>query len=256
MKEAFALYAAAFFFGSAFGSFFYTLALRLSSDLFTGRTFKLLTQPSACDACGASIRWYAMIPVAGYLLTGRRCPACRIALRATYPVSEAAAGLLLCLLISSFGISFYTLSLFLLICVAAVIALVDCKKMMIPDVLVAVFLLLSIYPAYSSGDWKSNAWGILILGGFFFVIILLFPGGFGGGDMKFAAALGFFAGMELAIVLLETALIIGSIFGILYAIKTRKGFRVRIPFAPFLFAGLVTAVFWGREIVMLYYSFF
>ena len=256
MRESLSLYCIAFFFGTAWGSFFYTLALRLSSSRFTGSTFKLLTEPSACDACGAKIAWYSLIPIVGYLITKRRCPVCKISLQIAYPITEAGTGILLCLLIASFGLSLYTISIFLLLCLSAVIAIVDIKKMTIPDLLVALCIALSVYPAYSGGDWKSNLWGMLILGGFFFIIILLFPGGFGGGDMKYAAALGFFAGMELSVVILETALVTGSIFGIIYAHKTGKGLRIRIPFAPFLFIGLLTAVFWGREIVMLYYSVF
>jgi prepilin signal peptidase PulO-like enzyme (type II secretory pathway) len=156
----------------------------------------------------------------------------------------------------SSGLSLYTACLFLLLSVSLVIAWIDLKTMIIPDVLIAVFFLLSIYPSYLSGNWLSSAMGAGLLGAFFFLIIVVFPGGFGGGDMKFAAAIGFFAGLDLSIVVLEAALISGSIFGIIYAIASRRGFKIRIPFGPFLAAGLFTAVFFGKDILLVYYSVF
>ncbi|MGL4368418.1 MAG: prepilin peptidase [Spirochaetota bacterium] len=251
-----AVYCSAFITGSVFGSFFCTLALRAASAEYDGRLFALLTKPSHCDACGTRIPPHAMIPVIGYFLTGRRCPACRIRISVFYPLTEAASGFLLCGTVYSIGLSAYSACVYLMLCCAAVIAWIDIKKMVIPDKLTAAVVLLSVYPVIISSDWKSSLLGAALLGGFFFIIILLFPGGFGGGDMKFAAAIGFFAGLELSFVVLESALIAGSVFGIIYAIKSGRGFRIRIPFAPFLALGLFTAVFFGRSILLVYYSIF
>jgi leader peptidase (prepilin peptidase)/N-methyltransferase len=82
--------------------------------------------------------------------------------------------------------------------------------------------------------------------------MLLFPGGFGGGDLKYAAAIGFFIGWELSIVAVETALVTGALAGTVYALLTRKGLRIRFPFAPFLALGFAVAVLYGRDPHSLY----
>jgi leader peptidase (prepilin peptidase)/N-methyltransferase len=87
---------------------------------------------------------------------------------------------------------------------------------------------------------------------FFALILLAFPGGFGGGDLKFASAIGLFCGWELSIVAVEAALISGAVAGAAYAAITRKGLRIRFPFAPFLALGFGVAVLYGRDIILLY----
>ena len=250
------LIAAAFIIGTIFGSFFWTLALRMSSEDYKRKPFALLTKPSHCASCGRRISPVFLIPVAGYFLSRRRCPSCGARISPLYPAAELLFGVLCVCTALSEGISLSALCVFLLLCLALVIAWIDIRTMVIPDALVAAFALIALYPAYLAGDWRSALMGMGILGAFFFLIILVFPGGFGGGDMKFAAAIGLFAGLELSIVVLEAALISGTIFGVVYALASRRGFRIRIPFGPFLTAGLFTAVFAGREILLVYYSVF
>ena len=119
---------------------------------------------------------------------------------------------------------------------------------------VFIFVMISIYPIILNHSLMDNFKGLLLMFSFFIVVLLLFPGSFGGGDMKFASAIGFFLGIELSIVALEIALISGSIVGTIYAIKTRKGLRIKIPFAPFLSLGTISALLYGRDITLLYYN--
>ena len=84
--------------------------------------------------------------------------------------------------------------------------------------------------------------------------MLIFPGAFGGGDLKFFAASGFFFGLEESVVLLEVALITGAVIGSLWGIMKKKGLRVKIPFAPFIAWGIVVTIFFGRHILLWYYT--
>ena len=250
------LLAAAFIFGTLTGSFFWTLAQRMSSGEYKGRPVALLTKPSHCTSCGKRINPLYLIPVAGFFLSRMKCPSCGARISPLYPAAECISGALCVCTLLSEGFSLGALCVFLLLSLALVIAWVDYRTMIIPDALVAAFALAALYPAYLAGDWISSIMGMGLLGALFFVIILFFPGGFGGGDMKFASAIGLFAGFELSIVVLEAALVSGTVFGVVYAIASRRGFRIRIPFGPFLAAGLFTAVFFGREILLVYYSVF
>ncbi len=154
-----------------------------------------------------------------------------------------------------YGGAFLALEYFLASGIAIAIATVDAKTYTIPGQLVGVLIFLSLHPAYLrlTGESSWNAFsGALVLGGFFLIVVLLFPGGFGGGDIKFAAALGLLSGFELSLVVLESSLVAGALYGIVYAMATEKGLRIKIPFGPFLTIGLILALLYGREIVLLY----
>jgi prepilin signal peptidase PulO-like enzyme (type II secretory pathway) len=127
--------------------------------------------------------------------------------------------------------------------------------MTIPDVFIVIFFILTVYPVIMNSNIKDNLLGFGIMAAAFLIILLIFPGSFGGGDLKYAAAIGFFLGLDLAIIALETALISGALFGIIYALIKRTGLKIKIPFAPFLTIGAITAVYLGKDIIILYFNF-
>lgn len=89
----------------------------------------------------------------------------------------------------------------------------------------------------------------LAAGGFYFIAALIYPAGLGMGDVKLAAFLGAWLGAPVVI-----ALFAGSLLALLPAIVlliTRGAMarKVGIPFAPFLAAGGVVALFWGDTLI-------
>jgi leader peptidase (prepilin peptidase)/N-methyltransferase len=253
MKSSLIVYAALFYFGAIWGSFFYTLALRLTQETVA---FSLLFDRSKCPSCGNPIRWIFLIPLFGYVFTKRRCEYCGTAIPSIYPLMEILYGALAVLVAHRFGVSFIACNYYIIIGIAVCVAIVDYRTMKIPSALVYPLFIVSAYPAFNSFIHFSALealGGMLLLGLFFFLMLLLFPGSFGGGDITFAAALGMASGLQLSVVLLETALISGAVVGILYGIISKKGIRIKIPFAPFLALGLLVALMAGRELIDLYY---
>ena len=151
------------------------------------------------------------------------------------------------------GISIYACNIYILACIALCIAIIDVKTLTIPDSLVVAFVLFSAYPVLLNYNIKDNLFGMLALFAVFIVILLLFPGSFGGGDVKLASAIGLLSGLEQSIVVLEVSLVTGALVGIIYALKTKKGLRTKIPFAPFLAVGLVVSLLYGRDILLVYF---
>jgi prepilin signal peptidase PulO-like enzyme (type II secretory pathway) len=242
-----------FLFGTLWGSFFFTLAIRFSNDSFNEEKIKALFLPSRCPACGKPIPRLYLIPIAGYLLARGKCRHCRANISPAYPLYEILYGFLAITISLKNGLSIYALIMFLLIGLSIAISVVDVKTLSIPNSLILAFFILSLYPVIMHNMLKDNIYGLLLSFSFFLVILLLFPGSFGGGDIKLASAIGFLLGLEMSIVVIETALITGSMIGVIYAIKTKKGLRIKFPFAPFLTAGLIVSFFYGREIILLYY---
>ncbi|MCP4137524.1 MAG: prepilin peptidase [bacterium] len=254
-----------FLFGAIWGSFFYTLALRYANGSMKEDPKKALFSSSQCPDCGKRINPIFLFPVLGFFFTRGRCGSCRSQISAYYPAAEMIYGVILLALVRnnptpltnlSTPMILYIFSSFLLVGLALSIAVIDIKTFTIPNSLILVFLLLSIYPIIVDYSFMNNLYGFLFMSIFFILGLLIFPGGIGGGDATFAAAIGLLVGLEFSIVVLESALITGSFSGITYALVTRKGLKIKFPFGPFLALGLLITLLYGRELVLLYSEWF
>jgi len=245
--------AAIFIFGTLWGSFFYTLALRFVSGEFSRGPLRALASRSRCPDCGAKISPLFLVPVLGYIALRGRCPRCSANISPLYPAAEIIHGLLLVLIAREYGMTLYAFNIFLLCGLGIAIAVIDIRTLIIPDPLVLAFALLSLYPIALTGSFSQSAFGFLLMFLFFLVVMLIFPGSFGGGDLKFASLLGLLFGFELAAVVLETALVTGALAGIIYTVVRNKSLRTKIAFGPFLTLGMVTAFLYGRDILLIYY---
>lgn len=246
---------AAFSFGSILGSFFHTLALRFVDGAIESNPIKALFSRSVCQMCGEKIKPLYLVPLFGYLLLRGRCSSCSGRISLSYPVSEILYGLVSLAVVLKFGAGIYQATLALMLFVSISISYIDFKKMIIPDSLVLLFAVFSIYHIILNGSLSDNFFGLLFMALFFAVILLIFPGAFGIGDLKYAAAVGLACGLELSIVALEFSLISGAVAGIAYAIKSGKGLRTKMPFGPFIAAGLFASIFFGADILLVWFRF-
>lgn len=240
--------------GAAGGSFFYTLALRYVNGEIKKNPIKALFGRSVCPFCGKQIGVLYLVPLGGYFLSKGECSSCGSRISPLYPFWEIIYAILAVAVLNFFGWGFFSFSIFILCSISLCIAIVDYHTFIIPDTLVIAFFIVSLYPIFFQGEWLNNAAGLAFLSVFFLVVMLIFPGAFGGGDLKFFAASGFFFGLEESVVFLEVTLITGAIIGVLWGIVRKKGLRVRIPFAPFIAWGLIVTIFFSRDILLWYYS--
>jgi leader peptidase (prepilin peptidase)/N-methyltransferase len=248
-----AIIAVSFALGTFWGSFFYTLALRYAGGEMRKAPLKALFSRSRCPSCYGAISPLLLVPLAGYLALRGRCASCGVRISPLYPASELLYGAMAALFAWKLGAGTLTFSLYLLAALSVAIALIDAMTLTIPDSLVIAFAVLSIYPVILNYNFLDNLFGLLALFALFIVILLVFPGSFGGGDVKFAAAIGFLCGLELSLVVLEVSLVSGALIGAVYALTTKKGLRTKIPFAPFLSLGLIVSLLYGRDILLIYY---
>jgi len=95
------------------------------------------------------------------------------------------------------------------------------------------------------------AGGVLLL-----LLAIISRGGMGGGDVKFAAALGFWLGWPYTLLALFAGFLIGGVVSsllLLLRIKKRKDY---IPFGPFIAIGAFITWFYGQVAVIWYLGFF
>ncbi|MCL2372982.1 MAG: prepilin peptidase [Defluviitaleaceae bacterium] len=241
-----------FLLGLCFGSFANVVILRLPAG-------KSVVRPgSACMACGQSLKWIDMIPLLSWVCLGGKCRHCRANISWQYPAVEAACGLLFAMaafLFSPLVAAVNAIILFSLLC----IAVIDAKTMIIPDCLVVLAGIASITYVAAWSSWHGAAIGLLV-GGLPLLIIdrisllLLKKDGFGFGDVKLMAVLGFWLGWQLVLVSFLFAFVAGAAFAVFLICsgKTKRGSY--LAFGPFLCAASVAAYIFGQKFIELLFT--
>jgi prepilin signal peptidase PulO-like enzyme (type II secretory pathway) len=133
-----------------------------------------------------------------------------------------------------------------------VVTATDLERRIVPDrvVLPAAIAVLGLRTvADPSPEW---ALGALATAGVLFLVVLAYPGGMGMGDVKLALLIGAMLG-RFAYVAVMLALLLAFVPSVV--LLARHGARARkfaIPFAPFLAAGAVIALFVGQRLFSAY----
>jgi leader peptidase (prepilin peptidase)/N-methyltransferase len=127
------------------------------------------------------------------------------------------------------------------------ITFIDLEHRIIPDELswggMALGLLTSYWDLGMGGFWVSAAGAFLGFGVFYFFAWAYWKltgrHGLGGGDIKLLGMLGAFLGPYGVFTTILLSSVLGSLFGIVWALATRKGdlMKSSLPFGPFLVVG-------------------
>jgi leader peptidase (prepilin peptidase)/N-methyltransferase len=232
--------------GLAFGSFLGVVAARVPLH-------RSVVQPgSACMSCETPIRWYDNVPVLSYVLLRGRCRRCGIRIPPRDLAIELATALLLVGCVLAFGLTMKAAAAAIGCAALVVVTATDLERRIVPNRVVlpaaaAVLVLQTV--SHPSAAWALGAVGAA---GFLFLAALAYPGGMGMGDVKLALLIGALLGLTTPV---------GIMLGLLFALVpsavllARHGARARrlaIPFAPFLAAGAVVALFAGNHILHAY----
>jgi leader peptidase (prepilin peptidase)/N-methyltransferase len=236
--------------GLAIGSFLGVVAARVPLR-------RSIAHPgSACMSCEAPIRWYDNVPVVSYLLLRGRCRRCGVSIPPRDLAIELATALLLAGCMLAFGFTLRTAAAGIACAAFVVVTATDLERRIIPNrvVLPAAVAVLAL----DTASRLSPQWAIGALGaaGFLFAAALAYPGGMGMGDVKLALLIGGLLGSTTPV-----ALLLGLFLAVVPSIVllARHGMRARrqaIPFAPFLAAGAVIALFAGHPIAHAYLGLF
>ncbi|CEP66035.1 Prepilin type IV endopeptidase, peptidase domain [Moorella glycerini] len=238
-------------FGSIIGSFLGLCIARLPKGE------SIVSPPSHCDACGRRLGAVELIPVAGYLIYRGRCRSCGAPVPWWYTGLELLTAGIYLSLWYRFGPTLVALKYAVLASLLLVIAGIDLRTYMIPDSLVLVglgcgLLFLPLGEVY----WPEALVGAALGGGILFLIAAASRGGMGGGDVKLGLVLGLFLGWQQVLVALFLAILAGALMGVILIALGRKRRRDALPFAPFLTAGTLGALWWGRDIINWYIATF
>jgi leader peptidase (prepilin peptidase)/N-methyltransferase len=106
-----------------------------------------------------------------------------------------------------------------------------------------------------SVGWVSMLIGAGVGGGLLLLLAILSRGGMGGGDVKFAAALGFWLGWPGILLGLFLGFVLGGLISLLLLVTRLRGRKDFIPFGPFIAIGAWIALLYGRRILDWYFGF-
>jgi leader peptidase (prepilin peptidase) / N-methyltransferase len=238
-------------FGAMIGSFLTVVAYRVP------RAESVVGGRSHCPDCGAQIAAYDNVPVLSWLSLRGRSRCCHQSISARYPLTEISLAALFAAVALRFHGDAGELALGLVfVSMLLAITLTDLDLRIIPNKVLAVGSLigLAIVAISDPASIPERAAAAAGAGGVLFVAALAYPGGMGMGDVKLAAAMGLFLGVEV-IPAMVIALLAGSLVGIAMMIRLGAAARKRaIPFGPFLALGGVVALLAGHALIGAYLS--
>jgi leader peptidase (prepilin peptidase) / N-methyltransferase len=232
--------------GLALGSFLGVVAARVPLRR------SIVSPGSACMACETPLRWYDNVPVLSYVLLGGRCRRCGTRIPPRDLAIELATALLLVGCVLAFGLSLRTAAAAIACGTFVVVTATDIERRIVPNRVVlpaaaAVLVLDTVW--HPSPVWAIGALGA---SGFLFLAVLAYPGGMGMGDVKLALLIGALLGRTTPVAIM-LGLFLALVPSVVLIARHGKGARkLAIPFAPFLAAGAVIALFAGESILHAY----
>ncbi len=234
--------------GLCVGSFLNVVIYRIPREM------SIVRPASHCPKCGYKLKWYDNIPIISYCILGGKCRSCKAHISFRYTLVETANCILWIFSVYWFKNNFIYALIAMAICsLSLCIFCIDYEHMLIFDrfqIAILVFGIAAIF--FDHTVWYDHliggAVGLLVFMGVAVIMgRILGREALGGGDVKLAAVTGLFLGWQKLIIMMLVASIGGSIIMLIIRIKTKEDKEVC--FGPFLTVGLLTAMFFGTNII-------
>ncbi|HWL60735.1 MAG TPA: prepilin peptidase [Microbacteriaceae bacterium] len=222
----------------------------------------VVTPPSACQECGARIRWHDNMPLVSWLVLRGRCRDCGARISARYPLVELGTGVafaLVALGLAPDGLlpaparlpdaaQWLVLAAYLAFAAAGIaLAIIDVelRRLPTPIIVVAGSIVGVCFAAAAvlRGDLAALLTAVVTavaMGALYLVIALIRPDGMGLGDVRLAVLVGLvtgWVGWPAAALGLLSAFLLGALLGIAILLARRGDRRTAIPFGPWMLVG-------------------
>jgi leader peptidase (prepilin peptidase)/N-methyltransferase len=257
-----------FAFGLVLGSFFNVLIYRIPRDE------SIAFPGSHCPHCNKPIKPYNNIPVLSYIILRGKCASCKAHISIQYPIVELLTGMAFTVLtwlviVPAFDHALSTsrcivsliTTVFLLILIP--LSIIDIKHLILPDAItypcIAIGIAASFLPSGTMTPWGCVL-GMLAGGGSLYAIgkiggkIMKTKDAMGIGDVKLMCAAGALLGWKYSFMTIAFAAFFGSIAGVGLIMSKILKRGAKMPFGPFLAAGLWLSVLAGKPLWNLYQS--
>lgn len=237
-----------FLYGIIFGSFLNVCVYRIPNN----KSF--VTTRSHCPSCEHKLAWYDLIPLFSFIFLKGKCRYCKEKISVNYPLVELLNGVIWVSLFYYLDLNSFFIVCCFIFSALIVLSFIDIKHKIVPDKINLFIFVMGLYILYlDNANISLHIIGIFIAS-VPLLIIAVTTNGFGGGDIKLFAAIGFFLGWKLTLVAFILTLIIASIYSIAVLILKKGNKKTRIPLVPFISLSTYLAFFYGNSIISWYIS--
>ena len=240
-----------FLFGLLIGSFLNVCIWRLP------REESIIRPGSHCPACSTALGVRDLVPVLSWIFLRGKCRFCGERIPVRYPVVELLTGCLFLWCGLHYGPSPELAAALIFSAFMVLISFIDLDHQIILDgsllLLGASGLVLQLW--IGSVGFVSMLIGAFAGGGLLLVLAIVSGGGMGGGDVKFAFALGFWLGWQGTLLGLFLGFVLGGVGSVLLLLFRLRGRKDFIPFGPFIAIGAWVALLYGNRILQWYFGF-
>ncbi|MDE6886744.1 MAG: prepilin peptidase [Helicobacteraceae bacterium] len=227
-----------FIFALCFGSFLNVIIVRMPQDK------SIVLPSSACMSCENKLKFYHNIPLLSYLFLGGKCGFCGAKISILYPIVELISAIFGVFIYLKFGFSFEALFIGISVLLLLALSIIDLKFKAVPDSLnfwALIFALIGGILLHR--DFIFIVGSSFAMAGFFTLLRFAFQSlakkeVLGEGDIIVVATMGALLGYKLALI----AIFISAVFSLIILLAFFKK-DYAIPYIPFLFAGMLTCLF-------------
>lgn len=237
--------------GIAVGSFLNVCIWRLP------REESIIRPGSHCPVCSAALGVRDLVPVLSWIFLRGKCRFCGARISSRYPAVELLTGGLFFVTYLHYGPSWEMLAAMIFSAFMVAITFIDLDHQIILDGMLALLAVSGLALQLMTGavGFWSMWIGALAGGGLLLVLAIISRGGMGGGDVKFAAALGFWLGWPEILLGLFIGFVSGGLISLLLLVTGLRGRKDFIPFGPFIALGAWLTLLYGKQILAWYFSF-
>lgn len=262
-----------FILGTIVGSFLNVVILRYQTGLSITRGH------SRCFSCGKNLKWFELMPVLSFIFLRGKCSSCKSKISIQYPLVELASGLLFAALFYKSSAELWGLNLLAVYLIVfstlLVISVYDFRHKIIPDILVVIFIISSVFVAagrFLDGVYFTEVARYLnLLAGIIlflpFCALWYFSDGrwIGLGDGKLAIGIGTLLSLPEGLSAIVLSFWVGAVFALMALFlkhfvrnsSLSKGsnqltMKSELPFAPFLIMGTIIVFFFPIDIFSLH----
>ena len=211
---------------------------------------------SHCPHCKHALRIYHLIPVFSYLGLKGRCQYCRNPISLRYPLVEILSMSLFILVLMKWGFSLAAAGGWILTIVLMNSAFIDLEHGIIPDQITYPAMIAGLLIGYFTVGIKSSLLGLIVFAGILLLLAVVSDGGMGGGDVKLAAIIGLFCGLEGALLAFIISAITGGMWALYLLLVKQAGRKAMVKFGPFLAWGAFISYNYADEIIFYYLQLF
>lgn len=217
---------------------------------------------SHCDACGAELRWYELVPLVSWLVQRGRCRHCGVPITVAPLLVEMVTGAVFAAMAARFGWRLELAAFLVLAGALVVLSIIDLRTHRLPRQIIYVTAALGapLLVAAALVDDRPARLGWAAVGAtgavaFFLLLYMGWKGAMGDGDVRLAGLLGLYLGwigpMHVPVGLF-LGFVVGAVVGVAAMARGAAGRRTMLPFGPFLAVGAVVTVVWGRDLIDLW----